>query len=162
MSRHASASAADYDLVVATRDHHVDPGPHFAATGAEPDFATTWPAHCVAGTDGAAWHEDLRLPPGTVVVSKGAHAAAYSGFEATTDDGRSLDTVLRAAAIEAVDVVGLATSFCNAATAADAAAGGYRTRLLLDLCADVPGADTAATVSRLREAGVEVVGEAPA
>ena len=40
-----------YDVVVATRDHHVDPGAHFAF---EPDFVDTGPPHCVAGSDGAA------------------------------------------------------------------------------------------------------------
>ena len=35
-----------YDHVVATRDHHVDPGAHFSAT---PDFVDSWPPHCRAG-----------------------------------------------------------------------------------------------------------------
>jgi len=39
-----------YDLVVATRDHHVDPGSHFSD---EPDFQDSWPPHCIAGTAGA-------------------------------------------------------------------------------------------------------------
>ena len=39
---------AGYRHVVATRDHHIAPGNHFAA---QPDFVHTWPAHCVAGTE---------------------------------------------------------------------------------------------------------------
>jgi len=39
-----------YDAVVATRDHHVDPGDHFAGAGEAPDYRTTWPPHCVTGT----------------------------------------------------------------------------------------------------------------
>ena len=42
--------------VVATRDHHIDPGAHFSAS---PDFAATWPRHCVVGTDGVEFHPDF-------------------------------------------------------------------------------------------------------
>ena len=45
-----------YQHVVATQDHHIDPGGHFSAS---PDFATTWPPHCVAGTLGARFHPEL-------------------------------------------------------------------------------------------------------
>jgi nicotinamidase/pyrazinamidase len=45
-----------YSHVVATRDHHIDPGVHFSAT---PDFVDTWPPHCRAGTPGAAFHPAL-------------------------------------------------------------------------------------------------------
>ena len=38
-----------YDIVVATRDAHIDPGDHFAQN---PDYVDTWPAHCVVGTTG--------------------------------------------------------------------------------------------------------------
>jgi len=156
ITRWLDGRRSDYDVVVATRDFHVDPGAHFAPPGMEPDFRDTWPAHCVAGTPGAAFHPDLRLPEGTVVVSKGAYSAAYSGFEASSGEGRPLEDVLRAAGVDEVDVCGLATSFCDRATALDAAARGFRTRLLLPLCADVAGADTAATLRELEAAGVEV------
>ncbi|CAM5637619.1 nicotinamidase OS=Streptomyces tendae OX=1932 GN=GUR47_07830 PE=3 SV=1 [Streptomyces tendae] len=42
---------AGYRHVVATRDHHVAPGGHFADN---PDYVHSWPAHCVAGTGGSA------------------------------------------------------------------------------------------------------------
>ncbi|HET9690813.1 MAG TPA: isochorismatase family protein [Acidimicrobiales bacterium] len=153
ISAHIERSSGRYALIVATRDWHVDPGDHFAV---EPDFAATWPVHCVAGTAGAEWHPDLRLPDATVVVSKGERAAAYSGFDGRDAAGRTLDEVLRAAGIDEVEVCGIATSFCDRATALDAARAGYRTRLLVDLCADVAGADTAGTLHELRAAGVEV------
>jgi nicotinamidase/pyrazinamidase len=49
------ADAEGYCVVVASRDWHDadnDNGGHFA-TDAEPNFVTTWPVHCVAGTNGA-------------------------------------------------------------------------------------------------------------
>lgn len=152
--------AADgrYALIVATRDWHVDPGAHFAPAGAEPDYEKTWPPHCVAGTPGAGWHPDLRLPEDAVVVSKGERKAAFSGFEGRTADGRTLDEVLRAAGVDAVDVVGIATSYCVRATALDAIRSGYRTRVLAPLTADVDPAATLVTLDRLARKGVTVVG----
>ena len=49
-----------YDHVVATQDFHVDPGSHFSA---HPDYAATWPVHCVAGTAGAQFHLNLDTSP---------------------------------------------------------------------------------------------------
>lgn len=156
ISAYAAEHRDDYALVVATLDWHVDPGAHFAPDGEDPDYERTWPAHCRAGTPGAELHPGLRLPDGAIVVSKGEHAAAFSGFEGHDGAGRSLDTVLNEQGITDVDVVGIATSFCDKATALSSAAAGYRTRLLLPLCADVPGTDTGATVAELENAGVDV------
>jgi nicotinamidase/pyrazinamidase len=144
-----------YRHVVATRDYHVDPGPHFSAA---PDFATTWPPHCRAGTPGADFHPDLDTGPIEEVFRKGAHAAAYSGFEGRSDDGQPLAGWLRERGVTAVDVAGIATDYCVRATAADAAAAGFATRLLLDLTAGVAPASTAAAVSELRGLGVEISG----
>jgi nicotinamidase/pyrazinamidase len=145
-----------YDIVVATRDWHIDPGRHFAPAGQAPDFVDTWPPHCVAGTEGAEWHPDLRLPEPTVVVSKGERAAAFSGFEGRTADGQPLDTLLRASGIDQVDVVGIATSFCVRATALDAVGAGFGTRILARFTADVDPARAPATLAELSEAGVRL------
>jgi nicotinamidase/pyrazinamidase len=157
VARAISARLADpghgYQHVVATRDHHVDPGRHFSA---EPDFATTWPPHCRAGTPGADFHPDLDTSHLDEVFRKGAHAAAYSGFEGSSDDGRPLAEWLRERGVTAVDVAGIATDYCVRATAADAAGAGFETRLLLDLTAGVAPATTAAAVSDLRGLGVEI------
>ena len=82
ISAHVRAHADDYAHVVATRDHHVEPGDHFAE---RPDFLETWPPHCVAGTDGAELHPRLEREPIEAVFDKGEHAAAYSGFEGRAD-----------------------------------------------------------------------------
>jgi nicotinamidase/pyrazinamidase len=154
----AADGVGRYALVVASRDWHIDPGGHFASAGAGtvPDFAVSWPPHCVAGTAGAEWHPDLQLPAGTVVVSKGEHEAAFSGFEGHDEEGRSLSDVLRDAGVDAVDVVGLATSYCVRATALDAAKAGFATRVLTDKAADVNPTVTPATWAELRTAGVEL------
>jgi nicotinamidase/pyrazinamidase len=149
----ASEAGRGYALVVASRDWHIDPGEHFAAPGSPPDYVVSWPPHCVVGTAGAEWHPNLHLPPGTVVVSKGANEAAYSAFEGYDETGRLLAEVLRAAGVEAADVAGIATSYCVRATALDAVQAGLRTRVLTDLVADVDPAATPLTWAELRDAG---------
>ena len=137
-----TTSIDDYDLLVLTGDWHVDPGPHFSEM---PDYVDTWPPHCVAGTVGSAWHPRLdealdeiagRVP--TVVIRKGMHEAAYSGFEGFEHShSESLDAVLRAAGIQSVDIVGIATDHCVVATAVDALGNGYTTRVMGGLTAAV-------------------------
>jgi len=152
------AAGEAYTVVVATRDWHVDPGPHFAPAGEEPDYQNTWPVHCVAGTEGADWHPDLRLPERAVVISKGEHDADYSGFDGHDSEGRPLVEVLRDGGIERVDVVGIATSYCVKTTALDAVKSGFATRVLAPLTADVDSAATYQTLQRLRRKGVTIAG----
>ena len=144
-----------YDQVVATRDYHIDPGAHFSD---EPDFVDTWPVHCRAGTPGASFHPSLDVAGIQAVFSKGAHAAAYSGFEGATPDGTSLADWLRARDVSDVDVVGIATDHCVRATALDAAAAGFTTRVLLDLTAGVAASTVDSALAQLRDAGVTLTG----
>lgn len=146
---------AGYDQVVATRDYHIDPGAHFSET---PDFVDSWPVHCRAGTPGASFHPSLDVGGLQAVFSKGAHAAAYSGFEGAAPDGTTLADWLRAHDVSDVDVVGIATDHCVRATALDAAANGFRTRVLLDLTAGVAAATVDTALTRLRDAGVTLTG----
>lgn len=142
-----------YDHVVATQDHHVDPGGHFSE---HPDFVDSWPRHCVAGTGGADFHPDLDTTRIEAVFRKGAYSAAYSGFEGSAD-GVGLLQWLRSRGVDEVDIVGIATDYCVRATAADAARAGLRTRVLTGLTAGVAPESTAAALSELRDSGVEVL-----
>jgi len=142
-----------YDHVVATKDFHIDPGSHFSD---RPDFAESWPPHCVVGTGGVDFHPDLDVSAVEAVFCKGRYSAAYSGFEGATDDGTELAEWLRDRGVETVDVVGIATDYCVKATAADAVAGGLTTRVLLDLTAGVSPTTTQTAVETLRAGGVTV------
>lgn len=147
------ASDHGYDHVVATKDFHIDPGDHFSAT---PDFRSSWPRHCVAGTPGAEFHPDLDPVEVEAVFEKGHHSAAYSGFEGVDDAGTTLADWLSRRGVEAVDVVGIATDYCVAATAADAVKAGLQTRVLTGLTAGVAPASTTAALVELRAAGVDI------
>ena len=154
ISGHMRATAGRYAHVVATRDHHVDPGRHFAE---EPDYVDTWPRHCVVGTGGEELHPSLDRRPIEAVFDKGEHAAAYSGFEGRTG-GLSLADWLRARGVDSVDIAGLTTDHCVQATALDALREGFGVRVLLHLTAGVTQATTEAALERLRAAGVELSG----
>jgi len=155
ISSYLAAEGASYGHVVASRDYHVDPGAHFSA---EPDFRTSWPPHCVAGTVGAEFHPAFDISRVETVFSKGAHAAAYSGFEGTDEAGTPLVTWLRERGVEELDVVGIATDYCVRATALDAAQQGFATRVLLGLTEGVDPVTTAEAIEEMRAAGVGFAG----
>ncbi len=145
--------APAYDVAVATRDHHIDPGAHFSD---DPDFVHSWPAHCVVGTDGEAFHPNLDPQPFDAVFLKGEHQAAYSGFEGKASDGSDLATWLRAHEVTHVDVCGIATDYCVRATALDAVRLGFDTTLLTSMCAGVAPGTTAEALDEMGTAGVHV------
>jgi nicotinamidase/pyrazinamidase len=148
------AHATRWDHIVATKDHHVDPGAHF---GNPPDFVTSWPVHCVAGTSGSEFHRQLDTDRIEAVFAKGEHAAAYSGFEGQAE-GVGLAAWLRMHDVSEVDVVGIATDHCVRATALDAVREGFGTTVLLGLTAGVASETTEAALIEMRRAGVKSVG----
>jgi nicotinamidase/pyrazinamidase len=147
------AGADDYAHVVATRDHHVDPGAHWSD---RPDYVESWPVHCEVGTHGEHFHADLDTTRVEEVFLKGEHAAAYSGFEGHTPDGEPLAGWLAARGVTDVDVCGIATDHCVRATALDSAQEGFETRVLTALCAGVADDTTAAALTEMTSAGVEL------
>lgn len=147
-----------YDLVVATRDHHIDPGTHFSS---DPDFVDSWPPHCVVGTDGVEFHDQLTFRDFAAIFDKGEYQAAYSGFEGRNAEGRSLEDFLTRADVDRVDVVGIATDYCVRATALDAAADGFDTTVRLDYTAAVAPDRIRDTYDAWAEAGVAVSGSLP-
>ncbi|WP_431805402.1 isochorismatase family protein [Microbacterium paraoxydans] len=157
VSAYLSAHADDYDVIIASRDWHDasgDNGGHFSAS---PDFVDSWPAHCVAGTDGAEYDPLLDTTAVTHHVRKGQGVPAYSLFEGVTDDGDTAGAVLTAAGVVSADVVGIATDHCVRASALDAIAHGVRVRVLTDLIAGVAAAPSAAALAELAHAGAELV-----
>lgn len=154
-SRSSATGADRWDHIVATKDHHIDPGAHFSD---QPDYADSWPAHCVVGGPGVDFHPNLDTDRIEAVFTKGDYAAAYSGFEGAAG-GIGLAAWLRMRDVTEVDVVGIATDHCVRATALDAAREGFTTTVLLDLTAGVARPTTDRALDQLREAGVTLVGE---
>jgi nicotinamidase/pyrazinamidase len=142
-----------YETVVATRDHHIDPGAHFSE---HPDFIDSWPPHCVVGTPGEELHAPLTAAMFSEVFFKGEYAAAYSGFEGVSASGVGLGDWLRQVGVDAVDVCGIATDYCVRATALDAAAEGFSVTVLEGLTAAVAPANLPDVRAELAAAGVDV------
>jgi nicotinamidase/pyrazinamidase len=155
ISERLAPNSRAYEHIVATQDYHIDPDGHFSD---HPDYAHSWPPHCVAGTPGAEFYPELDTSRVEAVFRKGAYAAAYSGFEGTDEGGTSLPDWLRERGITELDVVGIATDHCVRATAADGARDGFATRVLLGLTAGVAPESTAHALSELRDADVELDG----
>ncbi|HEY8912540.1 isochorismatase family protein [Lacisediminihabitans sp.] len=158
ITRYLREHPGRYDQVIASRDWHDadnDNGGHFATTEA-PDFVSTWPVHCVAGTPGADYHPDLDTSLITVQVRKGQGRPAYSIFEGVTDDGRTFAEVLSTLGIDDVDVAGIATDYCVRASALDALGTGRRVAVLSDLVAGVARPSSDAALEELAAAGAEV------
>ena len=156
ITRYLASPAADqYSCVAATQDHHIDPGSHFSA---DPDYVDSWPAHCVAGTLGAAFHPALDAGRFDEVFRKGERAAAYSGFEATAGEGQLLADWLAERGVTDVDIAGIATDYCVAATARDAIRLGFAVRVLTDLIAGVSPDTTDKALEEMRASGAELIG----
>jgi nicotinamidase/pyrazinamidase len=137
--------------IFASRDWHPAQTAHFREHGGQ------WPPHCVQGTPGAEFHPDLRLPEGTVVVSKGMNPVdeGYSLFEGKLEDGRDALTALRELGVTRVHVGGLATDYCVRATTLDALAARFDVFLLEDAirAVEVQPGDEERAIKEMREAG---------
>jgi nicotinamidase/pyrazinamidase len=145
--------APAYDVVVASKDHHIDPGHHWSDN---PDFVDSWPVHCRVGTDGEAFHPNLDPQPFDAIFLKGNHEAAYSAFEGRTVDGDALADWLRKHKVEQVDVCGIATDYCVRHTALDACKEGFETRVIGALCAGVAPETTEQALTEMKAAGVTI------
>jgi nicotinamidase/pyrazinamidase len=140
-------------LVYASRDWHPEVTMHFKKHGG------LWPPHCVQGTEGARFHPDLRLPPSTVMMTKGdhPHIHGYSAFDGRTADGVWLADHLHARGVEHLYVGGLATDYCVRLSVLDARRAGMRVTVLQDAVAgiDVEPGDSERAFAEMREAGAE-------
>jgi nicotinamidase/pyrazinamidase len=144
-----------YKYVFASRDWHDignDNGGHFARDIA-PDYVTTWPVHCVAGTEGAEYHPALSTDAVSFHIRKGQGTPGYSIFDGTTEDEQTVGTLLSEHGVTDIDVVGLATDYCVRASTLDALEHGQHVRVITDLVAGVGPESTAAALAEMAHAG---------
>ena len=127
-----------FAVKVLTQDWHPADHASFAANhdGAEPFSLTEmpygpqvlWPTHCVQGSDGAEFHKDLRTDPADLIIRKGFRPAidSYSAFfENDHKTPTGLEGYLKTRGVTDLTLVGLATDFCVAYSAIDAAKLGF-------------------------------------
>ena len=140
-------------LVLYTKDWHIDPGSHFSE---DPDYIDSWPRHCEAGSEGAAFASDFGDGPHEHTFYKGMYAAAYSGAEAKDSHGDTLIDTLQYFGIDSVDVVGIAYDYCVAATAVDLLAAGFKVNIVKDFTASVHPENDEELTAHLRSKGITV------
>ena len=140
--------------VYASRDWHPASSRHFVTGGG------IWPVHCVAGSDGAAFHPDLRLPPGAAVVSKGVEPDedGFSAFDGRLDDGTTLEESLRAAGVTRLVAGGLATDYCVRHSVLDGLRRGWPVTVLTDgvSAVDLEPDDGSRALQEMQEAGARL------
>lgn len=139
--------AQKFEHIVLTQDWHPDQHISFADNHPnknpfetiELDYGrqVLWPKHCVQGTHDAEFHPHLNIPTAQLIIRKGCHQNidSYSAFmEADRKTPTGLNGYLREHQINTVYIVGIATDFCVAWTAIDAAELGFDTYVIEDAC----------------------------
>lgn len=122
-----------FDLVISSQDWHPVDSVHFEK----------WPSHCVAGTQGADFHPELKKEKIDLRLFKGTESKddGYSAFEATN---ASLTAFLQENNIQRLYVCGLTTDYCVKSSVLDAVKEGFHTYVVTDAVAAVnlqPGDD---------------------
>ena len=159
---------SDFDHVILTQDWHPEEHLSFASQhdGKSPfeqtimpyGDQTLWPDHCVQGSAGAEFHSGLNWTKAEMVVRKGYRREidSYSAFfENDKKTPTGLSGYLKERGISQLTMAGLATDFCVAFSAIDAARLGFDVEVILPACRaiDLEGSLNASTTA-MRDAGV--------
>jgi nicotinamidase/pyrazinamidase len=153
MNRAIGAFASRRLPVFASRDWHPPDHCSFRPQGGP------WPVHCVAGTAGADFVADLRLPPDAILIHKatGRDTEAYSALA-----GTPLASELQARGVKRLFIGGLATDYCVVNTVRDAFRLGLDVVVLADACraVDLQPTDGANAEAEMRRLGAAVTSTA--
>ena len=164
-----NALMPDFDAVILTQDWHPAGHSSFATShDADPMSVVQmpygpqvlWPDHCIIGTSGAQFHQDLNVDNADMLIRKGYNAKidSYSAFfENDHQTPTGLEGYLRTRGIDTLTLVGLATDFCVNYSAVDAANLGFDVTVRMDLCRAIDfDGSLAAAVEGMKNAGVNI------
>ncbi len=117
-------------------DNHADAQP-FSMIDMPYGPQVLWPTHCVQGSRGADFHDELETDNVALIVRKGFRKEidSYSAFfenDRTTPTG--LTGYLREQGMTSLVMTGLATDFCVRFSAVDAAKLGFDVSVVSDAC----------------------------
>ncbi|MEM6677573.1 MAG: bifunctional nicotinamidase/pyrazinamidase [Pseudomonadota bacterium] len=166
-----NALIPQFTTVVLTQDWHPSDHSSFASQHAElAPFETVqmpygpqtlWPDHCVIGSAGAGFHEDLQTDAARMVIRKGFRRGidSYSAFFENDHATRTgLAEALRAWEAKRLFFVGIATDFCVGWSALDARREGFEAAVIEPLTAAIDlNGSLEVTRTALREAGAEIL-----
>ncbi len=140
--------------VIASRDWHPRKTRHFKESGG------TWPVHCVQGSAGAMFRPTLRLPPDTLVFSKGMDPEMddYSALHAQSEAGTPLPDFLTYEGIRNLYICGLATDYCVRQTALEGLRQDFAITVLGDAVrgVDLEPGDSERALAEIQAAGARL------
>ena len=159
-----------FDKVVATQDWHPRGHVSFASTHGRKPYETIsldginqvlWPDHCIPGTWGAEFHEDLDTTPVDLIIRKGNNPAMDS-YSAFLENDRNTETgllfYLIGLGLKDIYLCGLATDYCVYYSALDAFHAGFQVTVIIDACrgVDIPTGNVAKAVTGMKQKNIRV------
>lgn len=166
---------ASYDKLILTRDWHPQGHKSFQANHLGTELFSKivieetgktqvlWPVHCVQGSKGAEYHENLKIGSEFHEILKGKNKLhdSYGGFGCSLkDNGEDLEAedtgllaFLKENDIKEVYVAGLCLDYCVGTTACDASRFGFSTFIIEDLTLGIADESSNKMVERFKEAG---------
>jgi nicotinamidase/pyrazinamidase len=118
-----------------------------------------WPDHCIEGSDGARFHDNLNLNHADLIIRKG-HRRDLDSYSVFFENDRftstGLDGFLKGLGLNRVYIGGLATDYCVLFSVMDAVRLGYKVTVLSDAVSgvNVPEGSVERAFILMRGAGV--------
>ena len=144
LNRWIAAAEAAQIPIYASRDWHPIRHPSFTELGGK------WPPHCIQDSEGARFHDDLELPPSSIIVTKGTR---FDRDQNSTFDGTGLTAELRRRGLQRLWVGGLAQDVCVCATVLDARREGFETIVIADATMPVTREGSDLAEAQMKKAG---------
>jgi nicotinamidase/pyrazinamidase len=134
-----------------------NPGVEYHSDGIGP---VLWPDHCVQGTKGAQFHDNLKIDLAHAIIRKGFNLEvdSYSGFiENDKKSETGLKGYLNSLKIKKIFICGLALDYCCYYTALDGLAFGFEVCFLVNLTRgiDLPPGNISKSLQDMRDKGIK-------
>jgi nicotinamidase/pyrazinamidase len=161
-----------FEFVIATQDWHPTNHGSFASNhknkvpGDLIDLfgvsQILWPDHCIQGSFGAKFHQDLKVDQWNEIFRKGKDASvdSYSGFyDNNRGHSTGLSQYLKDQGIKEIYVCGLATDYCVKFTVLDGLKEGFKTYLLEDAtkAVELKVGDRIRAIEEMKTAGAIII-----
>ena len=120
-----------------------------------------WPDHCIQGTKGSEFHNQLNVTMAHLIIRKGIDREIDS-YSAFTENDRQTDTglagYLKNANLKRVFICGLALDYCVYWSAVDGIKKEFETLVMPELCKGIAEETTEKAMKDMTEKGVKLAG----
>jgi nicotinamidase/pyrazinamidase len=161
----------NFDLIIASKDWHPEKHGSFAATHGKKSGEyielkgleqILWPEHCIQGTLGAEFANNLDTENFKKIFYKGTDVDIDS-YSAFYDNGHlkstGLGKYLKKHGVDQLYIAGLTTEYCIKYSVLDARNLGFETYVIIDACKPVNlnKGDEAAAIEEIKRAGAKIL-----